>query len=176
MYFELLCLILLLFTLQGRSWERSMFTAQCLTTSLQSSLLSSFLTLGVTRLPTSTASWVSSTIQMTMNSNAMKPITLQTLPIFLFRKIQQLIKVYVAETGCCGESVGNLLSNVFPTQKQQKAELLYRYWSLCCVRSHVEPLTRFDSETARHMCNSLGQLSCYFKVCCNKGCLQWSHC
>nr|XP_013796003.1 PREDICTED: translation initiation factor eIF-2B subunit beta isoform X2 [Apteryx mantelli mantelli] len=41
---------------QGRSWQRSMFTAQCLTTSLQNSLLSSFLTLGVMRPPISTAS------------------------------------------------------------------------------------------------------------------------
>ena len=91
------CLILLLFTLQGRSWQRSMFIAQCLTMSLQSSLLSSFLTLGVMHLPTSTASWASSTIRMTMNSNAMKHATLQTFRIFLFRKIQQLIKVYIAK-------------------------------------------------------------------------------
>lgn len=57
-----------------------------------------------------------------MNSNAVKDVTLQTLPVSLFRKIQQLIKVYIAKMGCW-----NLLSNVFPTQKQQKAELLYRY-------------------------------------------------
>lgn len=176
MYFELLWLILLLFNLQGRSWQRSMFTAQCLTTSLQSSLLSSFLTLGVMHLPTSTASWASSTIQMTMNSNTVKHITLQTLPIFLFRKIPQLIKVYVAKTGCCGEPVGNLLSNVFTNQKQEKAQLFYRFLSLCCVRNHVELLTHFDFEIARHIYVTLGQLSCYFEVHCNKGCLQWSHC
>ncbi|XP_066178134.1 translation initiation factor eIF2B subunit beta isoform X2 [Sylvia atricapilla] len=41
---------------QGRSWQKSTFTAQCLTTSLQSSLLSSFPTSGVMHLPTSTAS------------------------------------------------------------------------------------------------------------------------
>lgn len=124
MFFELFCLMLLLFTLQGRSWQRSMFTAQCLTTSLQSSLLSSFLTLGVTRLPTSTASWVSSTIQMTMNSNAVKHVSLQTLPIFLFRKIQQLIKAYVAKTCCCEEFAQQCPSYSKATEGRTLAQIL----------------------------------------------------
>lgn len=81
-----------------------------------------------------------------MNSNPVEHITIQTLSIFLFRKIQQLIKVYLAKTGCCGEPVGNSLSKVSPTQKQEKAELLYRFLSLCCVRNHVELLTHFDFE------------------------------
>lgn len=148
-----------------------MFTALCLTMSLQSSLLSSFLTLGVMHLLTSTASWVSSTIQMTMNSNTEKHITVQTCPVFLFRKIQQLIKVDVAKVGCCWELVGNTLGAIF-LPKSSRTQFLYLSQTLCFVTSHVKLLTNF--EKAKH--HLLGQLRCYFKVCCNKGCLQCSQC
>lgn len=61
---------------------------------------------------------------MTMNSNTEKHITVQTCPVFLFRKIQQLIKADVAKVGCCWELVGNTLGAIFPTKKQQNTVLV----------------------------------------------------
>lgn len=99
---------------------------------------------------------------MTMNSNAMKHVTLQTLPVFLFKKIQQLIKVYIAKRMLGGISGKFSQQSLYYPNASKGRALVHILNSVLCEKPCGAANQLWFCNSKAYMV-TLGQLSCYLK-------------